>query len=56
MTTFGVSQDQYLRKVVATVQRVWMWADQHADIKNNGEANDAMIVKDMIEDEMDGKP
>jgi hypothetical protein len=54
--TFEISQDDYLRKVVATVQRVWNWADQHADIKNNGEANDAMIVKDMIEDELGGKP
>jgi hypothetical protein len=54
--TFETSQDDYIRKLVATLRRVWKWADDHADIKSNGEANDAMIVKDMIEDELGGKP
>jgi hypothetical protein len=38
--------------IEAALLRVWRWADDRADIKDNGEANDAMWVKDMIEDEL----
>ena len=50
------TQSQTLAVALETLRRVWDWADQNADITFAGNANDALIVKDMIEDEFGGKP
>jgi hypothetical protein len=40
-------------RILSTLKAVYEWADNHEDITETGHANDAMMVKGMIHDQLD---